>query len=76
LHDRARFPQDEVAVDQHGQLGVRIDLAEAAAVVLAGQVDLDEVELDAEVVGRQQHAAGVGRVVVVVELHGRLLWVG
>jgi hypothetical protein len=73
LHDRARFPQDKVAVDEHRDLAVGIDFFEAAAIVLAGQVDLDEVELDAEVVGGQQHAAGVGRVRVVVELHCCLL---
>ncbi|MNN58845.1 hypothetical protein D3C81_1739150 [compost metagenome] len=73
LHDGARFPQQEIAIGQHGHFAVRVQFGQAAAVVRIHQVDFGQFQRQAEVDRRHQGTTGIRRHGVVVQAHDRWL---
>jgi hypothetical protein len=56
----AGFRQHEAVVHEHRHLAVGVDFLQAPAILRVEQVDVDQVEVDAQMRGRQQYAARVG----------------
>jgi hypothetical protein len=72
LHDRMRFPQEELAVLQHRHAVVGIELQERRLTLLAVlQIDDDELDGHTEFEGGHDGAAGVERERVMIKTHRR-----
>src|SRR6478752_10560428 len=70
LHDRARFAEHEVPIDERGHGSVGIEREILGSFVLAfGEVEQLFLELDAEHCSSEPHTADVGRKRVVIQFH-------
>ena len=66
--DRAALPEDEVAVDEHRDLAVGVEGAEVAGLGLrVAEIDVDDLEVEAELGGDGADAERVGGEAGVVE---------
>src|SRR5262249_37525834 len=78
VHDRGRFPEHEIAVDEGGRTSGRVEgEIFGRALLPLDEIDEHKLERDADMGGDGAHLPVVGRWEKSVELHGRLLliWV-